>query len=68
MDSPFIAATLCDRAVEIGYVGGQYSNQKPTPFICLVFKLLQLNPEREIVLEYLHDPDFKFVFLYTFFR
>ncbi|EAS31222.3 RNA binding protein [Coccidioides immitis RS] len=53
------AATLCDRAVELGYIGGTYgANQKPTPFLCLAFKLLQLAPEREVVLEYLnfHDP------------
>lgn len=53
------AATLCDRAVELSYIGGTYgANQKPTPFLCLAFKLLQLAPEREVVLEYLnfHDP------------
>jgi pre-mRNA-splicing factor 38A len=55
------AATLLDRAIEITYIGGHYSNQKPTPFICLLFKLLQLQPEREIVIEYLMDPDFKYL-------
>ncbi|KAF8429145.1 PRP38 family-domain-containing protein [Tirmania nivea] len=55
------AATLLDRAVELTYIGGQYGNQKPTPFLCLVFKLLQLMPEREIILEYLHDTDFKYI-------
>ncbi|EEP78903.1 conserved hypothetical protein [Uncinocarpus reesii 1704] len=53
------AATLCDRAVELSYIGGTYgANQKPTPFLCLAFKLLQLAPEKEVVLEYLnfHDP------------
>lgn len=53
------AATVCDRAVELTYIGGQFGNQKPTPFLCLAFKLLQLQPEKEIVLEYLNDPDFK---------
>lgn len=56
-----IAATLLDRAVELTYIGGQYGNQKPTPFLCLVFKLLQLHPQREIVLEYLNDTDFKYL-------
>ncbi|RPB24355.1 PRP38-domain-containing protein [Terfezia boudieri ATCC MYA-4762] len=55
------AATLSDRAVELTYIGGQYGDQKPTPFLCLVFKLLQLMPEREIVLQYLHDTDFKYL-------
>ncbi|KAI9719590.1 MAG: hypothetical protein M1812_003361 [Candelaria pacifica] len=55
------AATLCDRAVEVAFIGGTYGQQKPTPFLCLAFKLLQLTPEREIVLEYLHDEDFKYL-------
>lgn len=55
------AATLCDRAVELTFIGGTYGQQKPTPFLCLAFKLLQLTPEREIVLEYLHNKDFKCV-------
>ncbi len=54
-------ATLCDRAVEMTYLGGTYGQQKPTPFICLTLKLLQLMPERDIVLEYLHQPDFKYL-------
>lgn len=29
--------------------------------MCLLFKLLQLQPEREIVLAYLADPDFKYL-------
>lgn len=56
------AATLCDRAVELTFIGGTYGQQKPTPFLCLVFKLLQLTPEREVVLEYLHNEDFKSVY------
>ncbi|PGH16198.1 hypothetical protein AJ79_01965 [Helicocarpus griseus UAMH5409] len=54
------AATLCDRAVELGYIGGTYGlAQKPTPFLCLAFKMLQLAPEKDIVLEYLnfHAPE-----------
>lgn len=56
-----LAATLLDRAVELTYVGGQYGNQRPTPFLCLAFKLLQLQPSREIVLTYLNDPEFKYL-------
>lgn len=54
------AATLCDRAVELSHIGGTYGvGQKPTPFLCLAFKMLQLAPEKEVVLEYLnfHDPE-----------
>lgn len=55
------AATLIDRAVELQAVGGTYANTRPTEFICLVLKLLQLQPEREIVLEYLRAEEFKSV-------
>ena len=54
-------ASLCDRAVDISFIGGTYGQQKPTPFLCLVLKLLQLLPNRSIVLEYLHQPDFKYL-------
>ncbi|KAK9460899.1 PRP38 family-domain-containing protein [Lipomyces oligophaga] len=55
------AATLCDRAAELTYIGGQYGTQRPTPFLCLAFKMIQLQPEREIVLEYLAAEDFKYL-------
>ncbi|KAK4690132.1 pre-mRNA-splicing factor 38A, partial [Lecanoromycetidae sp. Uapishka_2] len=54
-------ATLCDRAADMGFIGGTYGQQKPSPFLCLAMKLLQLMPEREIVLEYLHQKDFKYL-------
>ncbi|KIV86677.1 hypothetical protein PV11_02274 [Exophiala sideris] len=50
------AATLCDRAVELTHIGGTYGvAMKPTPFICLAFKLLTLVPDKEIILEYLNS-------------
>ena len=50
------AATLLDRAVDLSYIGGTYGvGMRPTPFLCLAFKLLTLTPERAIVLEYLHQ-------------
>lgn len=54
-------ATLCDRAIKMTYLGGTYGQQKPTPFLCLTLKLLQLLPDREVVLEYLHQNDFKYL-------
>ncbi|PNS16135.1 hypothetical protein CAC42_4536 [Sphaceloma murrayae] len=48
------SATLLDRAVEMTYIGGTFGvGQKPTPFLCLLFKMLQLTPEKEIVDLYL---------------
>jgi pre-mRNA-splicing factor 38A len=52
------AATLCDRAVELTSIGGTYGvSEKPTPFLCLAFKLLQLGPDRDVILEYLNFSD-----------
>ncbi|KAF2423726.1 pre-mRNA-processing factor, partial [Tothia fuscella] len=52
------AATLCDRAAELTFIGGTYGDMgKPTPFLCLAFKLLQLVPEKEVILEYLNFED-----------
>jgi len=48
-------ADIVDRVVEhVRGVGGtEGSNQKPTPFLCLAFKLLQLAPSDDILKEYL---------------
>lgn len=52
------AATLCDRAVELTSVGGTYGiSEKPSPFLCLAFKLLQIGPTRDVILEYLNFSD-----------
>lgn len=49
------AATLCDRAVELKFIGGTSGiTGRPTPFLCLAFKMLQLVPEKGIVLEMLN--------------
>lgn len=53
------AATLVDKAISLHAVGGSYGVQRPTEFICLVLKMLQLQPEREIVEEYLNAREFK---------
>ncbi|KAF1847623.1 pre-mRNA-splicing factor 38A [Cucurbitaria berberidis CBS 394.84] len=49
------AATLCDRAADLKFIGGTTGIMgKPTPFLCLAFKLLQLVPDKSIILEYLN--------------
>jgi pre-mRNA-splicing factor 38A len=53
------AETLIDKAVELKYIGGTYGNTRPTEFLCLALKLLQLQPGREIILEYLRAEEFK---------
>ncbi|KAK4502920.1 hypothetical protein PRZ48_006347 [Zasmidium cellare] len=58
------AATLLDRAVELSFIGGTYGiAQKPTPFLCLAFKLLQITPDREIILYYLEHAGDEFKYL-----
>lgn len=58
------AATLLDRAVELTFIGGTYgASQRPTPFLCLAFKLLQLTPEREIIEYYLNQAGEGFKYL-----
>jgi len=50
------AATLLDRCADLNFIGGTYGvSQKPTPFLCLAFKLLQLTPEKEILLFFLNQ-------------
>lgn len=56
-----IAATLMDKAVKLTYIGGQYAGQHPTEFLCLTLKMLQLQPEKEIVHELIKQEDFKYV-------
>ncbi|KAI4116088.1 MAG: hypothetical protein LQ338_007764 [Usnochroma carphineum] len=56
------AATLCDKASALTHIGGTHSiSQKPSPFLCLLFKLLQLLPEKDIVLLYLRQREFKYL-------
>jgi hypothetical protein len=43
-----------------------YGNQRPTHFICLLLKLLQIQPEKEILLEYLQAEEFKCVHIHEF--
>lgn len=64
------AETLLDKAVTLKYeyhfwlqfrsYGGVYGgNQKPTHFLCLLLKMLQIQPEKEIVIELINNKDFK---------
>lgn len=56
------AETLIDKAVDINYIGSSFSyNLKPTPFICLVLKLLQIQPNVDIILEYIQQEEFKYL-------
>ncbi|KNA19335.1 hypothetical protein SOVF_060510 [Spinacia oleracea] len=56
------AETLVDKAMELDHVGGTYGgNRKPSPFMCLVMKMLQIQPEKDIVVEFIKNEDYKYV-------
>ena len=55
------AETLVDKAMELDHLGGTHGgNRKPTPFMCLVMKMLQIQPEKEIVIEFIKNDDYKY--------
>ena len=56
------AETLVDRAIELKYVGGTYGgNRQPSKFLCLVLKMLQIQPDADIVLEFIKNTDYKYI-------
>lgn len=36
-------------------------NVKPTPFLCLILKMLQIQPEKDIIVEFIKNEEFKYV-------
>ena len=43
-------------------MGGTFGgSRKPTEFMCLILKLLQIQPDKEIVVEYIKNEDYKYV-------
>ena len=57
-----LAELVVDKAMELRYVGGVYAgNIKPTPFLCLTLKMLQIQPQKDIVIEFIRNEDFKYV-------
>lgn len=57
------ANTIIDRMIELDHIGGAYSGVfRPTPFICLVLKLLQIGPDKEIVYLFIDNDDYKYFY------
>lgn len=54
------AESLIDKAIELRCIGGVYGNQRPTEFLSLLLKLLQIQPQKEILIEYLQADEFKY--------
>ncbi|TRY59215.1 hypothetical protein DNTS_014613 [Danionella cerebrum] len=56
------AELVVDKAMELKFVGGVFGgNVKPTPFLCLTLKMLQIQPEKDIIVEFIKNEDFKYV-------
>ncbi|VDM44818.1 unnamed protein product [Toxocara canis] len=56
------AELVVDKGMELRYVGGIYAgNVKPTPFLCLSLKLLQIQPEKDIIVEFIRQEDYKYI-------
>ncbi|XP_046393250.1 pre-mRNA-splicing factor 38A [Ischnura elegans] len=56
------AELMVDKAMELRYVGGVYGgNIKPSPFLCLILKMLQIQPEKDIIVEFIKNEEFKYV-------
>ena len=56
------AAQLVDKAIELKYVGGTVAPAtRPTPFLCLAAKMLQIQPSMDIVEEFIRQEDFKYM-------
>ena len=55
-----LADTLVDKAMDLDHIGGTYGgSRKPSKFLCLVLKMLQIQPEKEIVIEFIKNDDHK---------
>lgn len=53
---------LVDKAMELRFIGGVHGGHiHPTPFLCLILKMLQIQPEKEIVVEFIKNEEFKYV-------
>lgn len=57
------AADVAEKAaLQLQAIGGSYGgNAKPTRFLCLVLKMLQIQPDDEIVYELINNENFKYV-------
>ncbi|XP_057298917.1 pre-mRNA-splicing factor 38A-like [Hydractinia symbiolongicarpus] len=56
------AELLVDKAMALEHIGGTFGgNIKPTPFLCLVLKMLQIQPEKDIIVEFIKNEDYKYV-------
>eukprot|EP00931_Biecheleriopsis_adriatica_P089211 TRINITY_DN6337_c0_g1_i1.p1 TRINITY_DN6337_c0_g1~~TRINITY_DN6337_c0_g1_i1.p1 ORF type:complete len:365 (-),score=104.85 TRINITY_DN6337_c0_g1_i1:71-1165(-) len=54
--------SVIDEAAKLDYVGGTYGGRRrPAKFLCLFLKLLQIQPDEEVVMEYIRQPELKYL-------
>lgn len=57
-----LAELLVDKALALDHIGGVFGGSiKPTPFLCLAQKMLQIQPDKDIVIEFIKNEDYKSV-------
>jgi len=53
---------LTGLVLQLDHIGGTFGgNVKPVPFIQLVLKLLQIQPDKDIIVEFIKNEEFKYV-------
>ena len=56
------AELLVDKAMILDHIGSTFAqNVQATPFICLVLKMLQIQPTKDIIVEFIRRSDYKYV-------
>ena len=56
------AEDLVDHAIKLKCIGGTYGGlRKPTKFLCLLLKQLQIQPEKEIIYAFIENNNYKYV-------
>jgi pre-mRNA-splicing factor 38A len=56
------AADVLDKAAVLKCIGGSYgANARPTKFLCLTLKLLQLQPDTELIEQFITQDHFKYL-------
>lgn len=56
------AETILDKATQLRSIGGTFGGtRRPTEFMCLILKMLQIQPDKEIVVQYILNDDYKYV-------
>lgn len=56
-----LADLIAEQGMELRFIGGTFGgNIQPTPFLCLILKMLQIQPDKDIIVEFIRQEDFKY--------